>query len=211
MSLLFLFLLTAIISFLGSLQLGIVNLTVIRTAITHHFKAAVFVAVGGCLPEFFYGWLAISGIEIPFIQTHIKTLSILLIFLFLAIGIYYILKKNNSENIEIKKADYFSDQFFLKGLALSFINFQLLPFWLVMSIQLQQFKIIQSFSFAEKIAFSSGATVGAFLLLYLAAYLSYRNKNFFTDRLFKKYNLNKFFGFLFIGLAVLQIFKLLFS
>ena len=50
-SILFIFLITAGISFAGSLQLGIVNTEVIKAALYKNKKAAQLTALGGSLPE----------------------------------------------------------------------------------------------------------------------------------------------------------------
>lgn len=49
-----LFCISAFASFLGSLQLGPVNLAVIQKTLNKGIKLAFFLAAGGCLPEFIY-------------------------------------------------------------------------------------------------------------------------------------------------------------
>jgi len=50
----FIFLLTAFISALGSLQLGPVNGSVLRLSLNGRFRDARWLALGGSLPEFLY-------------------------------------------------------------------------------------------------------------------------------------------------------------
>ena len=50
---------TAGISFVGSLQLGPVNITVIHTVLKRRLKAGLLVALGGCVPELIYAAAAV--------------------------------------------------------------------------------------------------------------------------------------------------------
>ncbi|MBT8326680.1 MAG: LysE family transporter, partial [Bacteroidia bacterium] len=50
-----------VLSFWGSLQLGLVNVAVIETAISKGRKPAIWLAIGGVLPEIPYTLIAIYG------------------------------------------------------------------------------------------------------------------------------------------------------
>ncbi len=55
----FILLTTAAISFVGSIQVGPVNLTVIQTVLQRRLKDGILVALGGCVPELFYAAAAV--------------------------------------------------------------------------------------------------------------------------------------------------------
>ena len=55
-----LFITVAAISFVGSIQIGLVNLAVMQTTLYRSCSAGMLVAIGGCLPEFIYSFIALK-------------------------------------------------------------------------------------------------------------------------------------------------------
>ena len=200
------FLVTGFISFLGSMQLGAVNLAVIKTTLDKGLKSAIFIAIGGVIPEFIYSWIALNAAEMSFLKQKIDLLQWLVVPIFVGIGIFNILRKNQT-NISPKPNKRNTSEI-MYGFLLALFNFQLLPFWLSIIIFFNTTNLMNQVSTASKLAFTMGAGIGAFSLLTLIAYLTNRNKDFFVSIL-KKYNLNVIFGCLFITLAVVQMINLL--
>ncbi len=196
------FFITAIISFVGSIQLGPTNLAVIQTTLSKGFKSAILVAIGGSLPEIFYAVLALQGNN--FLQKHqswIRFLEILIIPVFLGIGLFYVFQKQKKPSqITVEKAS--ND--FLKGFSLGMLNPQLLPFWLGILIAFNSFLKIENLP--SKTAFVLGTASGAFAILYGFIVLTIRFKEQILQFL-NKYPLNKIIGWVFIGLAVVQSYK----
>jgi hypothetical protein len=58
------FLCTTIISFMGSLQPGPLNMSVVQLSLHDNPKGALKMNVGGCIPEFVYSLLAAEGLVI---------------------------------------------------------------------------------------------------------------------------------------------------
>lgn len=199
------FLITGFISFLGSIQLGAVNLAVIKTTLDKGLKSAIFIAIGGVIPEFIYSWIALNAAEMSFLKQKID-LQWLVVPIFVGIGIFNILRKNRT-NIS-PKPNKMNTSEIMYGFLLALFNFQLLPFWLSIIIFFNTTNLMNQVSTASKLAFTIGAGIGAFSLLTLIAYLTNLNKDFFVS-IIKKYNLNAIFGCLFIILAVVQIINLL--
>jgi len=120
------------ISFLGSLQLGPVNLFVINCALFESKRTAFFVAIGGCIPEFIYCALAVFAngylLEYGGLITAIK---IVFIALLIAIGITLYFKKQSTviQKYESSAAKP-SIKYIFKGFSLAILNPQLLLFWI---------------------------------------------------------------------------------
>ncbi len=198
------FLLSAIISFLGSVQLGSVNLAVIQTTLNRNLSAGILVAVGGCLPEILYSALALEGLLfIRQNQSLLNTLNLLMIPVFLIMAIVCFFQKTPDAKIPThittnRKAD------FLKGLSLGMINPQVLPFWFFMSVYINKYIAVSTL--AAKSAFVMGAAAGAFGILYLFALVSSRQRHHIR-RLLRGYPINRVIGVIFFCLALFQIIK----
>lgn len=116
-----------VISFIGSLQPGPVNMSVLSRAADGEYKAAIFLATGGCLPELIFTYVAIKFT--PYFispNQHIETITTALNVIFLLLGIYqlvlYFLKHKKPLNIR-------NNVSFMKGFMLALFNPQLLLFW----------------------------------------------------------------------------------
>ena len=56
------FLVVSVISFVGSIHPGTVNLAVVQTTLGHSRRAGLYLALGGSLPELVYSLLAVNGL-----------------------------------------------------------------------------------------------------------------------------------------------------
>jgi threonine/homoserine/homoserine lactone efflux protein len=202
-----LFIASFIISFLGSVQLGPVSLAIIKSTLETGVKSAIYIAIGGIIPELIYSWLAINSSEIKFLNQHLLFLRWLIIPVFISIGFYNILRKKKATPNNQKKEQ---EKKIMVGFLLALFNIQLFPFWLSVNIFLKSFKFIHISTNLESIAFIAGAAVGAFGLFVLIIYLTNRHKIFFISKL-SNYNLNNIFGWLFVILGLIQLLNLLFN
>ncbi|WP_238804036.1 LysE family translocator [Emticicia aquatica] len=198
------FLLVALISFAGSLQIGAVNLAVVQTTLNRNLSAGILVAIGGSIPEFIYSFLALKGLF--FLQNNqliINVLNWLIIPVFLLMGLMNLFQ-NETKIVDTNKASVIKNIDFIKGLSLGMLNPQLLPFWFFILVYLSKYFVINSLS--EKYAFILGTGIGAFALLFLFAYLShYYNER--IKKLLRCYSVNRIMGYFFISLAVIQAIK----
>jgi threonine/homoserine/homoserine lactone efflux protein len=199
------FLATVAISFVGSLQLGPVNLMVIQLVLKRNLQAGLWIALGGCLPEMIYAMAAVwAGM---WLEQHPKVLVLLewsAVPLLLAIGMIIFFSPNRPTKLESEQQQSFS---FLKGLTLGLLNPQLFPYWLLMLVQFGMYSALRVQTIAEQVAFILGTAVGALGLLIGAAYLTSHFRERLLERL-GKFNLNRFLGALFALLAVGQLLKL---
>ncbi len=196
-------LLTAFISFMGSIQPGPVNLAVVQATLSRSFKVGVWVAISGTLPEIIYTIAALkSQVFLVKNERFFEILELAAIPFFLIIGIrslYYTSKPGIEIETANKPKHFFS--VFFSGM----LNPQLLPFWIVVLVYLHSFFSLQSFS--SQLSFVLGAALGAFLILLIFAWLANR----FQIRLlglFNRYSIDKAIGLFFISMSLFQTLRI---
>lgn len=197
-------LLTALISFVGSVHPGPVNLAVVQATLSRNFKVGIWVAISGTLPEIIYTIIALkSQVFLAKNQAIFEFLELAIIPFFLIIGIHslYTASKSN-QNIQLSQRP----KQILNGFVGGMLNPQLLPFWVVVLVYLNSFFSLESFS--SQFSFVMGAALGAFLILLIFAYLTNRFQVKILG-LFSKYAVNKVIGLFFISMALFQTFKIL--
>lgn len=188
-SILLIFTFSCLVSFIGSLQLGPVNLFVINSALNDGKKAAYYIAVGGCLPEFIYCTLAVfaNGYFLNYVWLII-TFKIAFIVILLIAGFILYFKKQTSIAIknEINRTQK-SIQHIFKGFYLAALNPQLLPFWVFVQVYFNSTKFLEIQSNLQKFSYILGAGVGAFILLALLVQIVSKYKQIFLRYLNNKY------------------------
>lgn len=213
------FIVAAIISFIGSVLLGLVNVATIDTAINKTSKSALWLAFGGVLPEIPYTLIAIFGTSyVDFLSEYQQIIGIAVGIVFLILGVSYIYKKmesRESKSNKINETGAFNH--FAKGFLLALANPQLIFFWSTILILLQtgSFNIrkdqhllidFEATSFiSPKISFAIGAAVGAFIILCIYIKLSSIYKNQLLKLIGDK--LSKIVGGIFIIMGIFVIIK----
>lgn len=203
----FIFFATCIISFAGSLQLGPVNLAVIRATIQHNLRTGLWLACGGCLPEVLYGFLALHGVM--FFEEHTSIFEVLqwgIIPILWIAGLSLLLKKSAAlqQNTPLMSRKVS----FVQGFTLALLNPQLIAFWTVMLLNFQNYEFLKINNLTHQIAFLLGTSVGAFGILYLFAHLANR----YRERVFQRLQGNRFnqiIGVILILLGIIQLVKIL--
>ncbi len=199
MSVFVVFLLTVLISFAGSIHPGPVNMTVIRNAIQNDFKSALYVGLGGSLPECLYALIALFCLA--FLRDHPETLYTLhsLVFpFFLLLALYYFLprkKRPVGQTVSVQRS-------VSQGILLALFNPQLLPFWFASLLFIDGMVLVQTTS--HQFAFVVGTATGAFALLSLYAWLASRNSHF-INRLMVRLDPDKIMGLLFLFMAMMKL------
>lgn len=200
----------AVVSFVGSLQLGPVNVMVINTVLHQNSRSAWSVALGGCIPEFIYSALAVYFGQ-HFVSNSVwnKALSIVSIILFAAMGVCFIIKKAKAISLEsnsLQKANTAHN--FYKGFALASFNPQLLPFWFFIFLGFNDITLLKVSSSIQKLAFVLGSGVGAFALLSLFIFLTHKYKT----KIISKINLTQIniaIGVFFLIIALRQLISII--
>jgi threonine/homoserine/homoserine lactone efflux protein len=189
-----------LVTFIGSLPFGLVNLSVLDVSRQKGFKEGMRIAHGAALIEVVFGLTAfLTGI---FIQNIIKENSYLSYFIIAFIGftgIIFLLKNTSSDN---KKG--YSLPAFWKGAFLNVISIQVLLFWIIVITFLHDNQIID-FSILLIILFLTGIWLGKMGALWLYARLS----NFkLTKSKVITNNINRVIGSILLIIATFQFFSI---
>ncbi|RIV24001.1 hypothetical protein DYU11_13640 [Fibrisoma montanum] len=207
---LLLFVIVCVISFIGSLHPGTVNLAVLQTTLSQNRRAGLWLALGGSLPEIGYSALAAGGLMlIPVDSGWATVLTIAPIPVLLGAGIAAFRQKPVSLTGQPVNGPLLP---FWKGMALGGTNPQLLPFWSAVWLYLSQATIGQSMLVpagraASHLVFSLATAVGAFGLLVGIVWLADRQRYRVLDYLGGPW-INRLSGSLFIGMALWQAVRL---
>jgi hypothetical protein len=232
------FLITFFISFVGSIHPGPLNLSVIQTTLEKGLSAALLLAFGGVIPEIIYGYLAVEGVMIfekhPNISLYLQWAVVPILW---GLGIKQIIAARQSK--QIKETANISSQTSSKGISspeastlgdstlgastlgastlgdstrgffLSLFNPQLLPYWIVILINYQNYDFLKIIEFHDKILFVFGASLGAFALNYLYAYVTYKQRELIFKYINQK-KIQQIIGYTFIIMGIFQVVKLKF-
>lgn len=199
------FALAFVVSFLGSVQPGPVNLAVLASSIQKQNRNAVLVAIGGSIPEFIFCYIAIKASYLVLSLSYLfQYFQIALAIIFLIAGIYLWLNKTNITN----KINNYNG--IVLGLSLAILNPQLIIFWTTVITYIQINNLLQPVAFNNPIsllAFCFGSSLGAFILhITLIAF----SRKFITIGIVKFFKYaDKTIGTIFIILSIFQIIKLL--
>lgn len=193
-----------ILSFIGSLPFGLINITTSKISIEKGVRAALWFALGASIIELLQAFISIS-----FAGLLIKGSSLSNAFgwfsfiLFLMLGIYYLFfnktkaAKDNAKNLK-------KGRLIISGISVSALNFMVFPYWIFYFTYLKK-QAILSFEYPMQLVFALGVGSGTFLLLWLYAVLGKKLMQRF--RLVDRY-INKVIGIIFIGLALLTFFQI---
>jgi threonine/homoserine/homoserine lactone efflux protein len=202
------FLLTFFISFVGSIHPGPLNLSVIQVTLKKGLGIGLLVALGGVIPEIIYGYLAVEGVMI--FEKYPTVFSIMqwaVVPILLVLG-YLQINSSKTNKTEIKNAESNHINSVSKGFFLSLFNPQLLPYWIVILVNYQNYELLKINTLTDKLFFVLGTSTGAFALNYVYAYIAYKQR----ERIFKYLNQNHFeqiIGWTFIVMGLIQGIKLL--
>lgn len=202
MDIVYYFFLAAIVSFFGSCQPGPINMAVMVSSSEKQFRKALYISLGGSVPEAIFAAVAIyaSSIIIGYKET-LQILSRGFAIAFILIGIYLYLRKAKISMPEQNG----SQNGALIGFLISIVNPQVILFWVavITSMELKGFHLTTLHPVTQ-FGFLLGSITGAFVLhlLVLWACKKYQESNFITA--FSLYS-NKIVGFVFAILGISQL------
>lgn len=196
------FLLASAISFAGSLQPGPVNLSVIAASSNRQYKHALYIAIGGSLPEAFFAFVALFASSfISGFKGEILWLSQCCALVLLAIGIW-LFRKPPVQNREVHSVSKYG---LWSGVLLSVLNPQLVLFWIAIISWLGIHGLaVSQESPGAQISFALGTSAGAFALHLLLINVCRRFQQTECMKLFAKYS-NKIVGIVLITLSLFEI------
>lgn len=191
---------TFLISFLGSIHPGPVNLSVIQAVLRKNFHGALWIGLGGALVEIPYGFVALQGVRL--IERYpywFNRLQLLMIPVMIGIGLVTLLQKTGTD---VPEPGQKSVSFF-KGMALSALNGQLPAYWFAILLTYSGYPRLRIADAWDQAAFLTGAFLGAFLLQYTYAVLTARYQSRILRHLRVEW-MERLIGLLFIGVGLWQ-------
>ena len=160
------FFIGAIASFLGSIPPGTLNILVLQLGLENKLKAALRFAIAVALIEYPYAWIAVEFESLitssPAIQQHFKVLAASVMIILGVLGIWTA-RKPTKVNVKLQESG------FVRGLILSILNPQAIPWWIGVTAYLKSegFVVLDT-------------PIGALALLILLALLAERLSHLVT-------------------------------
>jgi len=202
------FFIGALISFLGQLPLGNMNLTATQISVQENFKSAWKYGIGIVIVEIIYLRLALTGMD--WVVEHKQLFAIMgwiTVVMFIGLGImaFVIARKQTSA----KKGMLLNNKMdrFLLGVVVSGINPAQIPFWFIWSTQLINSKALEPTT-SQFNLFTAGAGLGS--LAGLAVYI-HGGKWIIEKLKTSNKKLNIFMGIVFILAGLFQLYNMLFK
>ena len=202
------FFIGSLISFLGQLPLGNMNLTATQLSVQENYRNAWKYGLGIVLVEIIYLRLALTGMD--WVVEHKVLFTImgwLTVVVFIGLGVlaFVMARKQTSA----KKGLLLNNKMnrFLLGVVVSGINPAQIPFWFLWSTQLLNSKVILPTT-AQFNLFTAGAGLGS--LAGLAVYI-HGGKWIITKLKTSNKGLNIFMGIVFILAGLLQLYNMIFK
>ena len=199
MNLLYIIPLAVLITIIGALPFGLVNLTVLDTSYRKGKVAAMYISHGAALIEVLFGLTALMAGSLigQFTRNH-QFVQTLVLIVPAGIGVVFLLKKNHTETKKSGK-----QQGFLQGMMLNLISIQVLLYWLFAMTYLNtvwnpEYNVLSISLFA------AGIWLGKMGVLWTYALFSQR---IFARMGFLSRNINRIIGMVLLLTVVLQLIK----
>jgi threonine/homoserine/homoserine lactone efflux protein len=188
-----------VVSLLGSLPLGVLNLTALRLTVQQGIRAASRFVLACTLIEFVYAYLTVWGARWVSQYALLKPLAEgLTALVLLALGIHYLLKKPAESTAPV--ADAVGP--FRLGVQLSLLNVAAFPFWTFYTTVLTHQKWVSLNTQPQLLIYvlgiSAGTLAGLWVFVWGGQWLLHR----FTHRL---HQLDRLMGWLLVGLGLMQV------
>ena len=198
----------SLISFLGQLPLGNMNLTATQLSVQENYRNAWKYGLGIVLVEIIYLRLALTGMD--WVVEHKQLFTIMgwiTVIVFVALGILAFVMANKQPSA--RKGLLLNNKMnrFLLGAVVSGLNPAQIPFWFLWSTQLLDSKVLLP-TIAQFNLFTAGAGLGS--LAGLAVYI-HGGKWIITKLKTSNRALNIFMGTVFILAGLFQLYNMLFK
>jgi len=198
--LLSIFFIGLLFSFLGSIPPGTINITTVQYAVSNKKQAAISFALAAALTEYLYAGIAVRFqmylSESIFISAYFQIISGTVLIL---LGIVNLTKQklpNSQAEIGEKR------NAFKKGVLISLANPMAIPFWLAITVYLQNMGWL-NLSDTNYFIYLAGISSGTFLLLLLLAQLGSRFSFIRTN----KFILYRIPGLTFMFMGIYTVFQ----
>lgn len=172
------FIIGTIISFIGSIPPGTLNLAVLQLGMEHKIKAAIRFALAVSIIEYPYAWIAVvfeSWItSSPVIVDNFQLITAIVMLL---IGGFSVWSARKPSEFSVK----FNESGFRRGLILSILNPMAIPFWIAYTAFLKSQGWIDLSTSWRVHSYVLGTSVGVMILLTLFTFLAKRLSSYVKD------------------------------
>jgi threonine/homoserine/homoserine lactone efflux protein len=169
------FLIGALASFLGSIPPGTLNILVLQLGLENKLRAALRFALAVAIVEYPYAWVAVAFegwiTNSPVVQENFKLTAASVM---VVLGLWGLWTARKPSQVSVK----LQERGFSRGLILSLLNPQAIPWWIAVIAYLKSEGWITLDTTARLHAFVLGTTVGVMLLLSLLAFGAQRVSGF---------------------------------
>jgi len=169
MDLIWVFLLGAFFSFIGSIPPGTLNLSVLQLGLEGKVNTALRFALAVSIVEYPYTWI---GVQFEYWITSspmiIDNFQLVTAIVMVTIGVLNLWSAEKPTNFSVK----FNDSGFRRGLILSVLNPMAIPFWIGITAYLKAQEWIDLSSVTLLHSYVFGTSVGAMALLTLFAFMA---------------------------------------
>lgn len=193
---------TFIISFLGTLPLGPINLSMVDVTLRNNLRAGFWFSVAAAFVEMGQSVVALQGSSwiSQFLTNSIWT-KVIVFAVFCTLGLLFFFKKNTAINqdISVRRGKHFA-----YGLLIAFLNPQAIPFWLVVLALLESAQIMSIhmgsplLNIASFLLGTSLGKLGALMLFGILSEPIVRRASVIRN------NLNRIIGLILIVLGISQ-------
>jgi threonine/homoserine/homoserine lactone efflux protein len=171
------FFIGAIVSFIGSIPPGTLNILVLQLGLENKLKAALRFALAVALIEYPYAWIAVEFeawiTSSPAIQQHFKLLAASVMIVLGVLGVWTA-QKPTIVSVKMQESG------FVRGLILSILNPQAIPWWIGVTAYLKSEGFVVLDTPWRVHSYVFGTAIGALALLTLLAILAERLSHLVT-------------------------------
>jgi threonine/homoserine/homoserine lactone efflux protein len=172
------FIIGTIISFIGSIPPGTLNLAVLQLGMEHKIKAAIRFALAVSIIEYPYAWIAVVFESwITSSPVIIDNFQLITAIVMLVIGAFSVWSARKPSDFSVK----FNESGFRRGLILSILNPMAIPFWIAYTAFLKSQGWIDLSTSWRLHSYVLGTSVGVMILLTLFTFLAKRLSSYVKD------------------------------
>ena len=171
------FFLGLIITFVGVIPPGLLNMTAAKISLKEGSNRAVLFSIGVCVVVCFQTYIAV--IFAKYFSSHPEVVDILqrvALVIFILITIYFLLLARKEPKPDVEANVRSKHRRFFQGMLLSALNVFPIPYQAYMTIALASIGWI-TFETYSIISYVAGATTGTFVMLYIYIFFFDRIKN----------------------------------
>lgn len=192
-----------VVSYIGSIPPGTINVSVMQLAIQKRRRAAVFFAFAASAVEFVYAGFTVQfHILLNNSENLADYFRIITSVALIALGLWNIFSTSTSDSVVVNSEK--GRHGFLRGMMLGILNPMSIPFWLAITTYLENDELISVDGFGFW-AYLIGLAAGTFCLLITVNALGSR----FTKIANNKFLMHRVPGLVLLGIGVYFLIKLL--